>query len=144
MSHFGEHVTYDGYKADPARLDSREAVLTSLRDLPAELGMRILAGPEVHFAPSNNGKDPGGWTGAVILHESHITVHTFPGRGFVSADVYTCQNGIDVDGVRDFFRARFGASDDEVNHLRRGLRYPGHDLHPDRVRTSTPTTCASP
>ncbi len=143
MSHFGEHVTYDGYHADPSRLDSRQVVAAALSDLTVELEMTILGGPDVHYAPSTNGKDPGGWTGAVILQESHITIHTFPGRGFVSADVYTCQDGIDVDGIRAFFRRTFGASDDEVNHLLRGRCYPDHDLHPDVVRDSMPAVGSS-
>ncbi|MGF1599793.1 MAG: adenosylmethionine decarboxylase [Acidimicrobiales bacterium] len=134
MAHFGEHVTYDGYGADPGILDCRAAVHGVLADLAAKLGMTVLAGPVVYLAEATNAKDPGGWTGMVVLQESHISVHTFPARGFVSADVYTCQNGLDTEAVRQFLRKRFAASDDEVHHLKRGTRYPTLDLHPERVR----------
>ena len=90
--------------------------------------MSILGGPEVYRAEANNKKDPGGWTGMVVLQESHISIHTFPARGFLSADVYTCQNGLDVETIKVFFRSRFGISDEEVNFLRRGTRYPAHNL----------------
>lgn len=134
MTHFGEHVTYDGYGCEPGLLDSRANVATALTDLVSELGMHRLGGPEIYAAPANAIKDPGGWTGVVVLQESHISMHTFPARAFLSADVYTCQNGLNIDVIRYFLRGRFGAIDDELNFLKRGSRYPDRDLHPDRVR----------
>lgn len=127
--HFGEHLTYDGYLGDYAALDSRDTVTCALTDLVSTLGMTILGGPDVYRAEANNKKDPGGWTGMVVLQESHISIHTFPARDFLSADVYTCQNGLDTDAIKTFFRSRFGIADEEVNFLQRGTRYPPHDLH---------------
>lgn len=139
MAHFGEHVTYDGYGADPVRLDDRSGVMAAMVDLVDLVGMHILAGPDVHFAPGSGHKDPGGWTGMVILHESHISLHTFPARGFLSADVYTCQNGLDADAIERFFTDRFAASGSEVNLIRRGTSYPPRDLYPDWVRPTVTT-----
>ncbi len=34
--------------------------------------------------------DPHGVTGAVILAESHLAIHTWPESGFVTIDVYVC------------------------------------------------------
>jgi S-adenosylmethionine decarboxylase len=133
MSHFGEHVTYDGYGGDPDLLDNQAEVAVALTDLVRDLNMTVLGGPEIYLAAARDGKDPGGWTGTIVLQESHISVHTFPARGFVSADVYTCQNGLDINAIRSHFRRRFSISDDEVNFLKRGTRYPDRDLYPDRV-----------
>lgn len=129
MSHFGEHLTYDGYGGDHAALDCRATVLRALTDLVSALGMTILGGPEVYLAPASDKKDPGGWTGMVVLQESHISIHTFPARGFLSADVYTCQNGLDTAAIKRFFRTRFGIADEEVNFLKRGTRYPAQNIH---------------
>ena len=143
MSHFGEHVTYDGYGGDPDLLDNRAEVEIALTDLVGVLNMTLLGGPEIYLASAREGKDPGGWTGTVVLQESHISVHTFPARGFVSADVYTCQNGLDVDTIRRHFRHRFSISDDEVNFLKRGTRYPDRDLYPDWVHPAGAATTES-
>lgn len=62
------------------------------------------------------------------MMESHISIHTFPARGFISADVYTCKNGLDVDAIKDFFRARFKIADEEVHFIKRGTRYPLHNI----------------
>lgn len=128
MTHFGEHLTYDGYGGDPVALDHRTTVAQALADLVASLGMTILGGPEVYRAADNGKKDPGGWTGMVVLQESHISIHTFPARGFVSADVYTCKNGLDTGAVREYLRRVFGCTDEEFHLIKRGTRYPAKDI----------------
>jgi S-adenosylmethionine decarboxylase len=128
MPYFGEHLTYDGYGGDYAALDCRATVVQALTDLVAALGMTLLGGPDVYRALANDKKDPGGWTGMVVLQESHISIHTFPARGFVSADVYTCKNGLDVEAIKQFFRDRFEIKDEEVNFLKRGTRYPAQNI----------------
>lgn len=53
--------------------------LDALNNLPALIGMTILTPPFVVHANSNEqegGKDPGGYSGFVMIKESHISVHT--------------------------------------------------------------------
>ncbi len=128
MVHFGEHVTLDGYGGNFEKLNDKELVLYCLRDLPGVLGMHILAGPEVYFAEGNDKKDPGGWSGFTVIMESHISIHTFPARGFVSIDVYTCQNGLAVDQIVAYFVKQFELKDTEVNFIERGKKYPSNNL----------------
>ncbi len=127
-AHFGEHITIDGYGGDPVRLDSEEAVFSTLTELCDALRMRPLMKPHVVPAPDNHIKDSGGWSGFVIIAESHISIHTFPKRRFVSADVYTCQNGMDQEFIVDFFKKKFYLEEVEVHFIKRGLKYPAHNL----------------
>ena len=129
-AHFGEHITIDGYGGDPERLDSEEAVLSVLTELCDALRMRPLMKPIILSAPDNHIKDPGGWSGFVMIAESHISVHTFPKRRFVSADVYTCQNGMDKEFVTDYFKQKFKLEDIETHFIKRGMRYPDKNLIP--------------
>ncbi len=126
--HFGEHITIDGYEGNPKKLDSKRIVKSALKDLVKELHMRALKQPIVVHAGDNHVKDPGGWSGFVMIAESHISIHTFPKRRFLSADVYTCKNGMDMEYVVDFFKKRFELQDVETNFVKRGLRYPEHNL----------------
>ena len=96
IKHFGEHITIDGYGGDKKKLNSKKIVLFCLKDLTKKLGMRILGKPEVYLASGDSAKDPGGWSGFVMIEESHVSIHTFPERRFVSIDVYSCQNGLNV------------------------------------------------
>jgi S-adenosylmethionine decarboxylase len=125
---FGEHLTLDGYGGDRELLNSKEVVLTSLQELPNKLDMNILLAPQVVFAP-NNGKDSGGWSGFVIIAESHISIHTFPLRGFVSIDVYTCRNGMNLEFIENYFKNAFKLKDIETNFIKRGTRYPSENIY---------------
>lgn len=127
--HFGEHLTIDGYGGDEKLLDDQELVRSFLNDIPAKLGMTPLSPASVVFAPGNEHKDPGGWSGFVIIAESHISVHTFPKRGFLSADVYTCQNNLDTESVKDYFKDTFSLKNLESNFIKRGLDYPAENIY---------------
>jgi spermidine synthase len=54
----------------------RKAGLTSLGDLFHQFG--------------SDSEDPGGVTGAVVLAESHLAIHTWPELASVTLDVYVC------------------------------------------------------
>ena len=58
-----------------------------LSELPALIGMKVLAGPYVvEGVPENPG-----WTGFVIIDKSHISIHTFDESNAVSIDVFSCK-----------------------------------------------------
>ncbi len=127
--HFGEHLMIDGYNGELNLLDSQELVTKCLTELPQLLHMKILGGPEVYHAEPNNFKDPGGWTGVVTINESHLSIHTFPRRGFVSIDVYTCHNGLDQNFICSYFKEAFGLKELETNFVKRGTKYPEQNIY---------------
>lgn len=127
--HFGEHLMIDGYGGNYDLLNSKECVLKILTTLPKELGMKIIGGPEVVYFPGNDVKDPGGWTGITLIAESHISIHTFAKRGFLTADVYTCKNGMDKEFIINFFKETFALKDVEINFVKRGTHYPSENIY---------------
>ena len=108
---------------------SKDLVQKALTELPELLGMHKLTEPVVYFAEDNGIKDPGGWSGYVLIAESHISIHTFGGRGFLSADVYTCKNGMNLQFITDYFKQVFAYSDIETNFVKRGTRYPSANTY---------------
>jgi S-adenosylmethionine decarboxylase len=126
---FGVHLTLDGYGGSAQLLADGDHVLACLSELPERLGMHKLADPFLMELGHQGPKDPGGVTGFVIIAESHISIHTFPLRGFVSADVYTCQSSLDTQRICAYFTEAFGLQDLEVNFVRRGTRYPQHNIY---------------
>jgi S-adenosylmethionine decarboxylase len=85
--------------------------------------MKQLSKPEVYYAQGNSPKDPGGWTGIVVVEESHISIHTFPKLRFVSIDVYTCKNGLIVSSIEEYFKQTLGVGVFETNFVKRGLNF---------------------
>jgi len=126
--HFGEHITIDGYNGNHDKLNSKETLIEAINEICDKLKMHKICEPLIVSAPDNHLKDPGGWSGFVLIAESHISIHTFPKRGFLSADVYTCQNGVDVDFVVGYFRKKYDLEEIESHFIKRGTQYPEHNL----------------
>lgn len=120
---FGTHLTLDGYGADPEKLNDMRGLFAALDQLPELLGMKKIITPYVVHYPGNGQKDLGGYSGFVMIAESHISVHTFPADGFVSIDVYTCQGDLDTKTAAAFFRRAFGVQEWEQHVIRRGMKY---------------------
>jgi S-adenosylmethionine decarboxylase len=80
----GLHLMVDGIIK--GKVDEGE-IARVLRELPAEIGMRILWGPLI----VKGGPENPGWTGFVIIEKSHISIHTFEVGGLISIDIYSCR-----------------------------------------------------
>jgi S-adenosylmethionine decarboxylase len=130
---FGLHLTLDGYRGTPARLADVEVVRVWLDQMPDMLGMVKLTRPCLVEVGARNWKDPGGITGFVLIAQSHLSVHTFPRRRFVSADIFTCQDQLDVDRIRQSLISTFGLGEIESHLIPRGVRYPLVDLADDAL-----------
>ena len=125
---FGVHLMIDGYMADPEALADAGALEKLLGDLPGEMGMYPICKPTVVSVGPNCTKDPGGLSGFIMIAESHISFHTFPGRRFVTIDLYTCQNDLDTDFVSKRLMDAFSIEDADIYVQQRGIRYPADNL----------------
>jgi S-adenosylmethionine decarboxylase len=125
---FGIHVMIDGYGASPSLLADQSYLLSLLRELPNEMGMHTICEPQLVEVGPMNPKDPGGISGFVMIAESHISFHTFPKRGFVTMDLYTCQASMDTQMIIARLKLAFKLSDADVFIQPRGMRYPTQDI----------------
>ncbi|MGB5200002.1 MAG: S-adenosylmethionine decarboxylase [Sedimenticolaceae bacterium] len=131
---FGVHFMIDGYGGAASRLADRSLINHLLRDdLPDRLGVHKIADPVVVEVGPQNRKDPGGLIGFALMAESHISLHTFPLRGYISADIYTCQNRLDVETIVGCVVDEFALKTVERHKINRGLSYPGRNIYPDLV-----------
>jgi len=84
----GVHLIIDGVLSHSV---DEEVGMRILSELPALIGMKILAGPYVVEGVSENP----GWTGFVIIDKSHIAIHTFYEGNRVSVDVFSCKTFVE-------------------------------------------------
>ncbi len=61
-------------------------------------------------------------SGFVLIAESHISVHTFPERGYLNVDIFSCKDFDPAAAERDV-RESFGAEQLKVWLLERGIDY---------------------
>lgn len=124
---FGLHLTIDAYNCDPKTLNDQNLVYNILDTLPEKIGMKKLIKPYVLFAEANHKRDPGGWSGFIMIQESHISLHTFIKRRFITADIYSCKK-FDTRIVLKYFKEIFKTKDMEYNVEKRGKRYPEKNI----------------
>ena len=86
MNHQGRHLLVELYGCDPGPLDDAPALARLLRAAAEAAGSRVVAEVFHPFAPH-------GVTGVLVIEESHLSVHTWPERGYAAVDFYTCGNG---------------------------------------------------
>ncbi len=75
----------DVARCRPAVLRRRSRLEALFRDLVRDLGLHVVGKPSWHRFPRT-----GGLTGAWILAESHLTIHTFPEHASCCLNVFSC------------------------------------------------------
>ncbi len=126
---FGVHLMVDGYGSPKELLANKIALTELLEELPQKMKMHTISEPLVIEVGPLNRKDPGGLSGFILIAESHISFHTFPDRGFITIDVYTCQNDLDTDGFVSLLKDKFKLQNAEVYIQPRGLHYPSMSIY---------------
>jgi len=124
---FGLHLMLEAYDCNPEAMNDANLIYKMLDELPEKIGMHKLIKPYVVFAEGNGAKDPGGWTGFVIIQESHISAHTFIKRRFVTIDVYSCKE-FDTDYTIEYFKKVLQTEDIEYTVEVRGKKYPTENI----------------
>jgi S-adenosylmethionine decarboxylase len=97
-----------------------EEVRRVLDELPEEMEMTKVLPPFVYsYGPE--GED--GVTGVVIIAESHIAIHTFPKKRFLSIDIFSCK-AFDMAQVLRKLTAVFEIGRYETYMINRGKEFP--------------------
>jgi S-adenosylmethionine decarboxylase len=122
MTGFGPHLMLDGYGCDRQKLEDLDLIYRILEDLPARIGMTRIMPPYV-FKYSGLRPEDWGISGFVLIAESHISIHTFPEKQFVSVDIFSCK-AFDADLAATYFKKAFHMTKAETNVLDRGTEFP--------------------
>lgn len=128
---FGEHLIFDAYGCNPKKLQDRKLCEEVLLKLAEIAGMHKLHEPYSLAAEGNEvlgGKDPGGISAFMMIQESHISLHTFTKRGFITVDLYSC-NQFSSEGIIDYLKTTFESKDESILKLERGLKYPKDNIY---------------
>lgn len=78
----GKHIIFDFFGAQS--LDNIRLMEDAMREAVHQAGATLLHIHLHHFTENN------GISGVAVLAESHISVHTWPERGYAAFDVFMC------------------------------------------------------
>ena len=88
----GSHLILDCVGCDINSISDSELISGFIDHLIMLLGMKKLTVPViVQCDGSINQWDKGGVSAFAMIAESHISIHTFPQAGLLSADIFSCK-----------------------------------------------------
>lgn len=120
---FGLHLILDGYGGPKEKLADSNLIREVLSQLPSLLQMQKIADPLVIWYGGGDNPEDCGVSGFVLIAESHIAIHTFSQKEFLTADVYSCKT-FDIDKTVEFFKKAFELKELETHVIKRGLKFP--------------------
>lgn len=135
MLTIGRHLIAEFYSASPSALDDLEHVRKSMLEAARAVGATVL-GQNFHRF------DPQGVSGTVVIAESHLSIHTWPERGYAAIDIYTC-GGLDPRPGFEHIGMAIGAEQYRVQEILRGLPEELENaprIGPDDIQVITRTT----
>ncbi|HTQ12904.1 MAG TPA: adenosylmethionine decarboxylase [Rhizomicrobium sp.] len=112
LTYAGSHLIIDLWDAEG--LGDRDRIETALIDAVKEAGATLL---HIHLHTFSDG---GGISGVAVLAESHISVHTWPEKGYAAFDVFMCGDAQPRKAM-DVFKAAFNPGRIVVGEHKRGV-----------------------
>lgn len=94
FSTYGRHICNDLYGVRHDTLNNLTLLMFMLIEAAEHCGATVLGVQSKKFEPS-------GVTVLVLLSESHLSIHTYPEKGFAAIDCYTCGENADPQKAMD-------------------------------------------
>ncbi|WP_136608281.1 adenosylmethionine decarboxylase [Paenibacillus dokdonensis] len=111
---FGRHVAVDTWGVDFDMLNDAEFLQAQMVEAAEACGATVMSVQSKQFEPQ-------GATVLVLLSESHLSIHTYPERGFAAIDCYTCGETVDPQLAIDYLVSVLKPEKTYAKKLVRGL-----------------------
>ncbi len=109
----GKHILIEYYNCNPEILKDHELVEDLMNEAASIAGCTIVNSVFHKF-------NPYGVSGAVIVQESHLTIHTWPEYNYAAVDVFICGDEIYPWKAQKFLEKKLQASKSDSVDLQRG------------------------
>ena len=113
MRSLGKQIVAELYDCDRVHLNDVAHVKDAMTAAACLAGATIVARTFHHFAPH-------GVSGAVIIAESHLAIHTWPEYGYAAVDLFTCGDTVSAEAAFTHLREAFGARLISTMEIHRG------------------------
>ena len=113
MRSLGNQLVAELYGCDRGLLDDAAYVEHAMVSAARLAGATIVTRTFHHFSPH-------GVSGAVIIAESHLAIHTWPEYGYAAVDLFTCGDTVSAVDAFQHLREAFAAVQISTMEIRRG------------------------
>jgi S-adenosylmethionine decarboxylase len=111
----GSHLLIELFGCDARSLEEEKSVGAAMREAAEESKATIVAQSFHEFKPY-------GVSGAVIIQESHYTIHTWPEHRYAAVDLFYCGGTVLVHQAVEVLRERFRPERIKFLVVRRGIQ----------------------
>jgi S-adenosylmethionine decarboxylase len=112
-AYLGHQIMAEYHQCPAALLAEPAAIERVMRGAAEACGATIVNSVFHHF-------NPHGVSGAVIIAESHLAIHTWPEYGYAAVDVFTCGDTISPTEAVAYLAEHLGAKQHSFTEVRRG------------------------
>ncbi|MGC8720572.1 MAG: adenosylmethionine decarboxylase [Thermodesulforhabdaceae bacterium] len=119
---FGVHLMLDGYGCKRETLVDIQYIYDFLDKYPQQMEMTKIMPPYV-FRYDAPVPEDWGISGFVLIAESHISIHTFPEKLYLSVDIFSCKP-FDTQKAIETLKEYFSIQKAEIHVLDRGQEFP--------------------
>lgn len=116
MTALGRHLLAEFTGCDPSTLADLDHITRAMLEAASAAGATIVTHSFHHFSPH-------GVSGAVIIAESHLAIHTWPEHGFAALDFFSC-GPVDMDRGLAHLKTALRATGEARMELERGPLRP--------------------
>jgi len=110
----GKHLIAELYDCDEEILNDVQQIEYLMKKAAIECGATIVTSTFHRFLPH-------GVSGAIIISESHLAIHTWPEYNYASLDIYTCGDSVDPRKAFNYLKDALNSKRQEYQEFNRGL-----------------------
>lgn len=110
----GKHILVEFYNCDEKILNDVDKIELYMNEA-AQAAKATIVESVFHIF------NPHGISGAVIIMESHITIHTWPEYGYAAVDLFTCGDTIDPWTAFEYLKGKLKSKKYETSEVARGV-----------------------
>ncbi|MFC2041154.1 adenosylmethionine decarboxylase [Chloroflexota bacterium] len=114
MNALGKHLLLELKDCDREVLNNLSFLKSALPAAASEAGATVLGESFHQFNPQ-------GVSGAVIIAESHLFIHTWPECGYAAVDIFTCGDSVKPEKAAQKIIRELGAKSHSILVIQRGI-----------------------
>ena len=97
MRSLGHQIIAEFYACNRDSLNDVDFIRSAMVGAAKQAGATIVTETFHHFSPH-------GVSGAVIIAESHLSIHTWPEYGYAAVDLFTCGDTVSAEAAFNYLR----------------------------------------
>ncbi len=113
MRSLGHQIVAEFYSCNQGLLNDVNFIKDTMVEAARSSGATIVTQTFHRFLPH-------GVSGAVIIAESHLTIHTWPEHGYAAVDLFTCGDTVSSESAFTYLRKALQAKQVSTMEIHRG------------------------